>query len=143
MNNYEDYMNCYPMTDGEEMRCFFDEINEEEEMKMTYTKMEQVRNYIQGIIQKDDELGAKTLHEVKEIALREVYYGAERYWRFSKRNAIKHWLTGLGLGVAFTYEGIAERMAAWGYTMDKANEADYQRKQELYWKLLADAIYNA
>lgn len=119
------------------------EIEEEEETQMTYAKMEQVRNYIQGIIQKDDELGAKTLHEVKEIALKEVYYGAERYWRFSKRNAIKHWLTGLRLAVAFTYEGIAERMRLWGYTMDETNQYDYEEKQELYWKLLADAIYNA
>lgn len=143
MNNYKDYMNCYPMTDGEEMRCFFDEINEEEEMEMTYPKMEQVRSYLLAIIQKDDELKTKTLHDVKEIALKEVYYGAERYWRFSKRNAIRHWLTGLRLAVAFTYEGIAERMRLWGYKMDKANQYDYEEKQELYWKLLTDAIYNA
>ena len=29
MRTYEDYMECSPMTDGEEMRAFFDEIRED------------------------------------------------------------------------------------------------------------------
>lgn len=31
--SYEDYMSNQPMRDGEEMRCFFDEINNDDRLK--------------------------------------------------------------------------------------------------------------
>lgn len=106
--------------------------------------VDKIRSYLLDAL-KDEELGRfenlDSIKAIKNTALKEKYYGAEIFYRYSKYNAIRDWLQGLGLsGIAFSYYDIANLMREWGYTVNENDDLDYFNKQDLYWDLLTQII---
>ena len=104
-----------------------------------------VKQYLINIISDEDQTRFRnaTLGEIRRVALAEKFSNAseKRYYKYNPKAAIRDWFQGLGMGVAYTYYDIANRMRLWGYDVDEEDEDDYHAKCDLYWDILAKVVY--
>ena len=94
-----------------------------------------VKNYLLEVAQSEE---FSTIKDIKEKFISEYGWAIAR---LGERNACIEWLSGLGVGVDYSYYGIIQLMAEWlDESTEEAEKWIDKRCDSLYWDLLAREI---